>query len=926
MKDNFLDQATLPAASEACAAQGLPSPWDPLLASLGHGQWSWEPQSACWRLSPTCAQLLGYAAAEITLGGEAWLPRVHAEDRARLASCIERYGDSVDGLWQCDFRLADSGAGERWMLSRGTVVARDAAGAALRIVGTCTDMSSVAATSHAMRERNQRLSAALEQAQIAWFERDLSTDIGIGSSSLAAIYGLENSNGPWHFDEIRARIVPEDLAAHLREVQQSLVTPTTDRTTRMMQYRVQRPDGELRHLEVRYRNAYDDGMGRAFGLIFDVTATKALESKFQDAMEHARMAWFERDLVSDVMRGSRSLWQIYGFDPNRQPFYFTDILTHIHPEDVAVHPADTSELRARSRALNGVPLETSTEVVVYRVLPDGKDVRWIEVRYRLRLDGHGGGTVSGLVVDVTATKCAESAARDTDTRLRMALEAAQMASWQWDFDNDCMFSRDALGAIFGLPGDGPWAIETVFDAIHADDIAAVRSEVALARCLANEQDLHLEFRVARGDGEERWIETRGRCSHFSMYGIAIDVTTRKRAEIERDRLHRQLQQAQKMESIGLLTGGIAHDFNNILASILGYSGLALQRFSDRVPEKLVDYLKEVQTAGGRARDLVAQMLAFSRGESGELVSMNIALVLEQTIKMLRPTLPTSIEIKTAVENGLPPVMADPVQLQQVVLNLSINARDAMAGTGNIELSLRRLKLNHGHCASCHHQIHGDFVVLAVSDDGPGIPEATQSRIFEPFFSTKASGRGTGMGLAMVHGIVHRHQGHILLQTSPDAGCAFEILLPLEQSAEQVMVDAEAVDIASYEASSPTEVLVVDDERAVASFVGELLELNGYTVTVETDSAQAWELFAANPQRFDLVVTDQTMPRLTGAQLAARVMGLRPELPVVLMTGYSATVDERKARELGIRAYLRKPVRGDELLAAIASAVEHKSAA
>jgi len=913
-------------ADDADLASAAPPAWDPILAALGHGQWSWEPQSALWHLSPTCAQLLGYGSEARTLRGEGWLSQVHEEDHARVATCMARHDEASDDLWQCDFRLVDAQRGERWLLSRGTVTLRDTSGAALRIIGTCTDMSSVTHVSHAVRERDQRLAAALEQAQIAWFERDLDTDIGVGSPSLAAIYGLENVSGPWHFDEIRARILPEDLVGHLRDVNQSLVTPVTDETTRMMHYRVRRPDGELRHLEVRYRNVYDGGKGRAFGLIFDVTTTKALESKFQEAMEYARMAWFERDIGTDEMRGSRSLWQIYGFDPERHPLYFGDILARIHPEDAVGHPGETETLRARSRALHGVAQEVNTEVLTYRVLPGNKDQRWIEVRYRLRLDGYGGGNVTGLVVDITATKLAEATARDTDLRLRMALDAAQMASWKWDFETNLMASSDALGTMFGLPDEGPWNIETVLATIHEGDISAVRGEIERARRLADGQDLHFEFRVVHGNGEEHWVETRGRCDPQNMYGIAVDMTIRKLAELERDRLHRQLQQAQKMESIGLLTGGIAHDFNNILASILGYSGLALQRFSDRVPEKLVDYLKEVQTAGGRARDLVAQMLAFSRGESGELVSMNIELVLEQTIKMLRPTLPTSIEIKTAVDSGLPAVLADPVQLQQVVLNLSINARDAMAGTGNIELSLRRRAVEHGHCASCHHEFDGDFVVLGVCDDGPGIPESTQARIFEPFFSTKASGRGTGMGLAMVHGIVHRHQGHILLNTSPDAGCAFEILLPLERSARELARNTESVDIASYEASTPTQVLVVDDERAVASFVGELLELNGYTVTVETDPAQAWDLFAADPERFDLVVTDQTMPRLTGAQLAARVMGVRPDLPVVLMTGYSATIDERKARELGIRAYLRKPVRGDELLAAIASAMEHPGAA
>ncbi|MBK6657537.1 MAG: PAS domain-containing protein [Proteobacteria bacterium] len=895
--------------------------WDPLLARLGHGEWLWHPLAERWYLSPTCAALLGFGAHELSLSTQDWLPHVYADDRARVAQLLTLPAPHVEDFWQCDYRMLDPLGTERWLLARGTVTSRDAQGAVLSVRGTCTDMGSVTAANQAERQRDQRLATAMEQAHIAWFERDLDTDIGIGSPSIAAIYGLSNATGPWHLDEIRARIVPEDLASHLREVQLSLANKTTDTQVRILQYRIRRPDGELRHLEVRYRNDYDGGHGRAFGLVFDVTATKALESKFQQAMEHTRMAWFERDLVSDEMHGSRSLWQIYGFDPESHPLRFSDILTHIHPDDAARHPADTLQLQARSRALNGRVEETATEVVFYRVIPPGGDVHWLEVRYRLHLDGLGGGTVSGLVVDVTTTKLAEAAARDIDTRLRIALEAAQMASWTWDLDKDVIHSTDAFGDMLDLETPSPWPVPDVLQVIHADDVANVRAEIARVRDCAKTQDLRMEYRVRTPHGEERWIEARGRTNGHSLYGIVIDVTARKLAELERDRLHQQLQQAQKMESIGLLTGGIAHDFNNILASILGYSGLALQRFADRVPEKMVDYLKEVQTAGARARDLVAQMLAFSRGESGELVSMKIDLVLEQTIKMLRPTLPATIEIKTAVEGVLPEVMADPVQLQQVVLNLSINARDAMAGSGSIEMSLGRRHITNGHCASCHHAFDGEFVVLGVADDGPGIPETTQARIFEPFFSTKASGRGTGMGLAMVHGIVHRHQGHILVETAPDAGCKFEILLPLEQPQLKSDVGSEPVDIASYEASRPTEVLVVDDERAVASFVGELLELNGYTVTVETDPSHAWELFASAPERFNLLVTDQTMPRLTGAQLAARVMGVRADLPVVLMTGYSATIDERKARELGIRTYLRKPVRGDELLAAVANAIE-----
>ena len=912
--------------STATSADTPPSAlsWDPLLAMLGHGQWLWEPQAQRWHLSPTCAGLLGYGDAEITLDADGWQASIHPDDRARAAACMQN-PDAAGGTWQYDFRRVPREGGERRVLVRGVTVEQDGAGLVRRVLGTCTETNAVGNSGGVELARDQRLSAALEQAQIAWFERDLTTNIGIGSPALATIYGLPNPIGPWHFDEIRACVVPEDLPGHTREVEQALALRVSDQTTRIKHYRIRRPDGELRHIEVRYRNLYEGELACAFGLVFDVTETKALESKFQDAMEHTNMAWFERDLVTDKMSGSRSMWRIYGLNPHK-PLYFRDILARIQSAGPYVHPANTDDLRRQSRALHGVATEIDTAVVVYPVLTDSADLRWIEARYRIRLDGFGGGTVSGLVVDITATERAESAALDGIMRLRIALEAARMASWEWDFATGRVSSSDGFGALHALAGDGSWPVETVYAAIHADDVAAVRDDVAAAYTLGSDHPLQREHRIPLADGGERWVEVFGRRKGQAMFGVLADITSRKLAELERERLHRQLQQAQKMESIGLLTGGLAHDFNNILASVLGYSGLALQRFADRIPEKLIDYLKEIQTAGGRARDLVAQMLAFSRGENSELVSQDIGLVLAETFKMMRPTLPASIGIRISGDSDLPAVLIDPVQLQQVVLNLTINARDALAGNGHIELSLHRRQVEHGDCASCHHQFSGEFIVLGVADDGPGIAEATAARIFEPFFSTKAPGHGTGMGLAMVHGIVHRHQGHLLLRTAPNAGCAFEILLPLAPDAGQASAKHEVIDLTSYEASGPLNVLVVDDERAVASFVGELLELNGYTVTVETDATRAWELFAANPQRFDLLVTDQTMPRLTGAELAARMMAVRNDLPVVLITGYSVAIDARKAHTLGIRAYLHKPVRGDELLAAIAKALEQPTAA
>ena len=400
------------------------------------------------------------------------------------------------------------------------------------------------------------------------------------------------------------------------------------------------------------------------------------------------------------------------------------------------------------------------------------------------------------------------------------------------------------------------------------------------------------------------LDDTGEIIHF--VGIKRDIT-------ERQQLQRQLQQAQKMEAIGQLTGGIAHDFNNILVSIMGYTELAREEIRRYRDGKLERYLDEVYNSGRRARDLVAQMLAFSRGGEMELKPLLLAPLLKESLKMLGSTLPSSIELHTEFEEGLPPVMTDPVQLQQLVMNLCINARDAMEGRGSMTIGLRRISGMAAECRSCHERVTGDHIELFVQDAGHGIKPERLDRIFDPFFTTKEVGKGTGMGLSMVHGIMHGHHGHILVDSQPGRGSTFRLLFPLAGGR------ADAADTEDGGKSKPprqlldAHILVVDDETSVGQFLAELLENHGARVTVETDSHVALENFRADPEAFDLVVTDQTMPGLSGAELAQAMLRIRPALPVVLCTGYSDQVDEAGAKALGIRGYLEKPLASDAFL-------------
>ncbi|HED19277.1 MAG TPA: response regulator [Gammaproteobacteria bacterium] len=390
---------------------------------------------------------------------------------------------------------------------------------------------------------------------------------------------------------------------------------------------------------------------------------------------------------------------------------------------------------------------------------------------------------------------------------------------------------------------------------------------------------------------------------IAVDGIAHDVT-------ERIQMQNQLRQAQKMEAIGQLTGGIAHDFNNILGSILGYTSLAQQKLPTDGDRKLAGYLAEVYRAGERARDLISQMLAFSRGSATQSQAMELTPLVKECVKMMRSTLPATIDLLTDIADELPAVMMDTVQLHQLVMNLCINARDAIENEkGCIELSLHTATGIRANCSSCHHPIQGNFVELVTQDNGQGIDASALPRIFDPFFTTKDIGKGTGMGLSMVHGIVHGHGGHILVDSIPGKGTSFRLLFPL--------IGITGLSTTGRESSPEPvrgsgHVMVVDDDPSLTLYLKELLQERGYRVTALTDARAALDLFEQDPAAVDLLLTDQTMPKLAGDQLAQAMLARRPDLPVILCTGYSDRIDAETAGQLNIRGYFTKPVDPDKL--------------
>jgi PAS domain S-box-containing protein len=412
---------------------------------------------------------------------------------------------------------------------------------------------------------------------------------------------------------------------------------------------------------------------------------------------------------------------------------------------------------------------------------------------------------------------------------------------------------------------------------------------------------------------------------FAILCYQRDITARVQTEQQQRSLEKQLHQAQKMELIGHLTGGIAHDFNNILASMLGYTEIMQMSAEVRQHPHLETYLQEILQAGIRAKELVQQLLTFSQKRDAVSEAIHVAPIVKEVVKLLHSTLPTSIAIKLEIANDLPQVLVSPVQLHQVLMNLGVNARDAIAQTGTIEILVTPVTLEAGQsCASCHQSFDGSYLMMAVRDTGSGISPDNLSRAFDPFFTTKAVGRGSGLGLSVVHGIVHTAKGHIQVLSTPEVGTEFRVYLPA-QVIRATQPERHALQAATDAVALRAHVLVVDDEAGIVSMLTALLQGIGCQVTGLTRSTDVLRWFEANPHGVDLVITDLTMPDLGGVELARALLKRHPDLPIIMCTGYSDSLSEEEAHKLGIRHLLIKPVPTKLLLERVAGCLQVQAA-
>ncbi len=401
----------------------------------------------------------------------------------------------------------------------------------------------------------------------------------------------------------------------------------------------------------------------------------------------------------------------------------------------------------------------------------------------------------------------------------------------------------------------------------------------------------------------------------TFMAIVLDITDRKHAEEAFRQTEKKLHQLQKMEALGTLSAGIAHDFNNILGAIIGYTELALIKTFPN--GEVYQNLQQVLQAGNRAKELVAHILTFSRQVEQQRIPTELHLVVKEALDLLRATLPSTIKIQQHISTTNGVVLADPTQIHQVLMNLCTNAEHAMREKGGIlEICLDCVEISTNQNPKTPELKPGFYLRLSVSDTGNGIPPEMQNRIFEPFFTTKRLGEGTGMGLSVVHGIIANHEGAITVQSTPGCGAKFEIFLP----------QTDAVVESEIQKSLPAQkgharILFVDDEESLTQVGQKILQQLGYEPVACTNSLEALRIFRDDPFYYDVVITDQTMPNLTGDALARELLSIRPELPIILCTGFSYTMTPEKATALGIRAYLMKPILSLELAQTIQRVLE-----
>ncbi len=839
-------------------------------------------------VNPRFCEMLGYTTEEIATLRFADI--THPDDLTSSQEVVRCLLDGERENYHFEKRYLRKDGTPLWMEVTTTLL-RDELGSPQHFITGILDISERKRAGEALREReaNHKLVLSMMQESLSVIDID-------GNFLLANSTATRNLTGDPAGDLIGKNIrelVPEEQSRKLLAAYRHAIDSGE---SLVQEVRVSLPQGDRWFLNTLRPLEYGERKIKAvLSISLDITDRKEVEAAMRESEEKFRQM---TESVREVFwLGSLDWSEIYYVSPAYTAVWGGNI------EDLYTNPRSWFDQvidEDKEKVRNAIPLQISpgiSQIIFpdYRIRrPDGSLV-WISARAFPVIDSSGlPYRIAGIAEDITERKAAETTMRESEERNRQIIHSSIDGFWRLDAQLHLIEVNEAYCRMSGYSREEllTMAVRDL-EAMESPDEVAARTR----RIIDNGSD---RFTTSHRRKDGRIFEVEASIQ-FSSGGEGGEFAVFLRDVTEKRHLELQLRQAQKLEAIGTLAGGIAHDFNNILGAIIGYSEMIRDDFPSGSPG--IHDIDQVITAGHRAKDLVKQILAFGRQVEDQKIPLQPAVIVKEAITLLRSSLPSTISITQDIDADAGIVLADPTQLHQIVMNLATNAFHAMeAEGGTLTITLKKKILSDNDLATEPDLQPGTFVQLSVRDSGEGIPPKFREKIFDPFFTTKEVGKGTGLGLSMVYSIVKSCHGEIACDSRLGEGTEFRILLPaLEGHSVQ---ENETTDHTPH---GKEHILLIDDEEMLVELGQAMLERLGYHVTTRRNSLDALTTFQNQPDTFDLIITDQTMPGMTGVDLARRILQMRPQMPIILCTGYSSQITKDKAKASGIRGFAFKPL-------------------
>lgn len=821
-------------------------------------------------------------------------PEVFEQDiKPHFDRCLK--GEALQYETIVDF----SETGERWMRME-YIPFRDKNNQIVGVVSHGLDITERRHAEEALQKSEERFFLAMEASKDGVWDWDLITGEIYCSPGVTSMLGYDSTAVLENMDAWQDLIHPEDRQNAL-QANLDCVNNLTDSFE--VEYRMRTNDGGFKWVLGRGKAIYRDASGNALRLVGthqDITERKQTEQALREseqrlalATESAGIGIWDWDIITDEMIWDKRIFHLYGIDKIPEYYGLEYWQNCLHPDD------RDSTVEACQAAVRG---EKEYDVEFRIQWPDGT-IRWMKGDgVVLRDDGGTPIRMLGTNYDITEQRQAEKALRESEDFLNRTGDMAQVGGWELDLNTMKVFWTGTTVRIHELPDGCSPDLDEAISYYHPEDQDHVRQ--CIQRAIESFEPFDFTVRLITAKGRERWVRSLGqpiinsdKCVRLS--GTFQDIT-------ERLQLEEELRQSHKMEAVGTLAGGVAHEFNNMLGIIIGNTELAL----DDIPEwnPAADCIQEIKTASLRAKDVVRKLLSVARKTPESRRPIRFSKVIKESLGLMRRTIPATIDIRKNITCSTEMILGDITEINQVMINLCTNSVHAMAEqNGVLEVRLDTQQMNRESALFYEDLVPGDYVRLTVKDTGKGIEPAFMDRLFDPYFTTKDIDQGLGMGLAVVHGIVKKHDGAIKIESEVGKGTIVEVLFPLIEA----QTEAETEETETLKMGTER-ILLVDDEPSLVKMITQMLKRSGYEVIGKTSSTSALKTFKETPEQFDLVISDITMPEMSGDQLAQAIKQVRPETPVILCTGHSNRMDENKAKSMGIEAFITKPFQKQDI--------------